>query len=133
MSSSERALQQKRAWREANRTHCQEYQRVWRKKNWKHVYEYSKGYREKTYQDNIEYLENLKKTTPCKDCGKYDEHYLMQFDHVGTKRGRVSSFAGCRKTMLDELVNCEIVCVRCHAIRTHVRGQLKNAKKARNL
>lgn len=57
------------------------------------------------------YLTQLKATTPCKDCGKQYPHYVMQFDHVGTKRDSLARLACSSWTrMLAELKVCEIVC-----------------------
>lgn len=70
-----------------------------------------------------EYLNNLKETTPCKDCGKFFPHYIMDFDHLKDKKFDVSAHGGSKSfdTLKFEISKCEIVCANCHRIRTHNR------------
>lgn len=68
-----------------------------------------------------DFCEELKRKTPCKDCGKHDEAFLMDFDHRETNKVRSPHAAGTWKTLQAELEKCDIVCVRCHRIRTHER------------
>lgn len=57
----------------------------------------------------------------CQDCGRVDHPYLMDFDH---RPGEVKCFeisdSGSRKNAMlqEELAKCDLVCVRCHRIRT---------------
>lgn len=67
----------------------------------------------------------------CADCG-YNEHpAALQFDHVrGQKTGNIGSVS----CMADlawfwmEVKKCEVVCARCHAIRTHNRRRSNGAE-----
>jgi hypothetical protein len=72
---------------------------------------------------NRKFIENLKSTTPCKDCSISYPSFVMQFDHVrGIKRGDISGMANApasMTTLVDEISKCEVVCANCHAIRTH--------------
>lgn len=63
----------------------------------------------------------LKTNTPCFDCGKFDIAYLMDFDHLEETNNR--SPQSCRNLpeLRRELLKCNMVCVRCHRIRTHIR------------
>lgn len=70
------------------------------------------------------------KNKPCTDCGKSYPHYVMQFDHTeGDKEDCVSVLVGkskSKKTILDEIAKCELVCANCHAERTFRRRELHN-------
>lgn len=110
------------------------YNRTWRQRH----PEYFKAYEKKRYatrkpqilashrliSDAIrDYLRRLKQNTSCRDCNRYDAYYLMDFDH---RDGRDSTYrspltARSWPEMWRELTKCDIVCVRCHRIRTHVR------------
>jgi len=70
----------------------------------------------------------LKRCTPCADCKRRDLDYTMEFDHVTGTRQRPSPAAA--RSWLEfqrEFNLCEIVCARCHRIRTWER---RNAAKA---
>ncbi len=71
-----------------------------------------------------EFLNQLK-SRPCVDCGKKDHPFLMDFDHrlgelrlfqIGEKGPAVSL-----KRLEEELAKCDVVCCRCHRIRTYNR------------
>ena len=73
------------------------------------------------YQAQTELCNLIKGDTPCVDCGQSDLYYLMDFDHIGTKQ-RPSPYAARSWNELSrELALCEVVCVRCHRIRTYAR------------
>jgi hypothetical protein len=57
---------------------------------------------------------------PCVDCGEMDP-VILEFDHLGPKRGNVSFLAGgglSAKALLREIATCEVVCANCHRQRT---------------
>ncbi|CAN5491958.1 hypothetical protein BH23ACT9_BH23ACT9_25270 [soil metagenome] len=64
------------------------------------------------------------KAVPCTDCGQRYETEQMDFDHVrGTKRfdiGAMRAIAS-RRTLLDEIAKCDVVCANCHRMRTFGR------------
>ncbi len=67
----------------------------------------------------------------CVDCG-IDDLLILEFDHVGAKRGNVVELArrGCSLTVLEaELARCEIRCANCHRRRTQLllRGAFEAA------
>jgi hypothetical protein len=82
--------------------------------------------RRKLRKSKRQKINQLKETTPCKDCKKYYPSYVMQFDHLPGK-GRVKKFQLNNGQLYsdiqiqEEIAKCEIVCANCHAIRTHIR------------
>jgi hypothetical protein len=69
-------------------------------------------------------INQLKESTPCKDCGKFYPHYVMDFDHIeGEKVFNLSKAHAYSKEEIElELAKCEIVCSNCHRERTHKRN-----------
>ena len=71
-----------------------------------------------------EWVDSLKKEKPCKDCGKVDLPFLMDFDHIEKKEFSISKSwmnGFSKEKILKEIKKCELVCCRCHRIRTHSR------------
>ena len=78
-----------------------------------------------------EFVAQHLRTHPCVDCGEPD-HVVLEFDHIGEKRGHLSvlkaggySIAFLRR----EIEQCEVVCVSCHRRRTARRGSWRRATK----
>ena len=68
-------------------------------------------------------LAALKEANPCCDCGRYDPHFLMDFDHRdgrGKEDRTLARFTSWRRALV-ELGKVDIVCVRCHRIRENDR------------
>lgn len=73
-----------------------------------------------------ERLLDLKKNTPCHDCGQKFHPFIMEFDHFDPanklfsigKSGRVSD-----KQLREEMAKCNLVCANCHKLRTFRRHQ----------
>ena len=63
----------------------------------------------------------LKETTPCQDCSRLDFYYLMDFEHPTGRQPRSPGQARSLNELAKLLIGVEIVCVRCHRIRTHTR------------
>jgi hypothetical protein len=62
---------------------------------------------------------------PCIDCGQSDI-VVLEFDHVGEKRGHVSWLAAqglSIRGLKAEIKCCEAVCANCHRRRTASRGR----------
>ena len=70
-------------------------------------------------------LKKLFELQPCLDCGESNP-ILLEFDHVrGVKKHNVSTLISggwSWKTILTEINKCEIVCVKCHRLRTAKRN-----------
>ncbi len=69
-------------------------------------------------------IHELKRSTPCVDCGKRYPHYVMDFDHrdPDTKKSTIArllyrSRAG-RRRVMEEIAKCDLVCANCHRERT---------------
>lgn len=81
----------------------------------------------KVYQQRIaEFIQDLKGSTPCKDCMKQYPHYVMEFDHLPEfeKLNDVSKLTSAGMTKVQaEIAKCEIVCANCHSVRTWNRRQ----------
>src|ERR1017187_3969227 len=61
------------------------------------------------------------KSKPCTDCGKTDLPGLMDHDHVperGEKKFCINAATMKKLGFAEELAKCDLVCVRCHRIRT---------------
>lgn len=69
----------------------------------------------------------------CQDCG-CDDWRLLENDHVNNDKSRNSNGKRYRtiskntsfKKVIEELGKCEVVCIKCHRIRTHSRFPEKN-------
>lgn len=72
------------------------------------------------------YVDNLKATTPCRDCKRFFHPESMDFDHLKDK-GREVSILVNSGFSLDkvkaEIAKCVLVCASCHRVRTFLRRQ----------
>jgi hypothetical protein len=71
-------------------------------------------------QRNITYLVDVLERSPCADCGERDI-VVLDFDHVGTKRGSVVDLALSEHSIASierEISQCEIRCANCHKRKT---------------
>lgn len=69
---------------------------------------------------------------PCVDCGESDL-VVLEFDHVGQKRGNVSKFrieGLAIKKLKEEISQCEVVCVNCHRRRSALRANSWRTKRS---
>lgn len=89
------------------------------------------AWKRRHYLRRVQVLAKLK-ARPCMDCGRVDHFSLMDFDHrPRTKKGAcvaklmMNSF----EKMLAEMDKCDLVCVRCHRIRTWNRAHPNNQIK----
>ena len=71
------------------------------------------------------WYQTLKEGRPCADCGGLFHAAAMTWDHrPGTeKRCEVSMMVRGfgRRTILEEIAKCDLVCANCHAARTAER------------
>ena len=69
----------------------------------------------------------IKEDSGCMDCGEMYPHYVLEFDHKPEfeKTGSASQIYASlgRKSGIEEMEKCDIVCANCHKIRTHSRNQ----------
>ncbi len=69
---------------------------------------------------------NRLKMSPCIDCGKTFNPWVMEFDHrnKAEKTACVSEVLryGSQASLEVEIAKCDIVCANCHRERTHKRG-----------
>ncbi len=66
------------------------------------------------------------KNGACLDCGRFDLYYLMDFDHRDPSQKKFNIGSGTTscctiQSLLEEIAKCDLLCVRCHRIRTHER------------
>ena len=69
------------------------------------------------------FLDSYLQSSRCADCGHSDPD-VLEFDHVGFKRGDVGVLAGngaSIRALRAEIAECEVVCVNCHRRRTSRR------------
>ena len=80
---------------------------------------------------NLDHVHAILARGRCADCGEPDM-LVLEFDHVGVKRGQVSQmvFDVSLATLRREIAECEIRCCNCHRIATASRREL--AREARS-
>jgi 5-methylcytosine-specific restriction endonuclease McrA len=63
------------------------------------------------------------KAQPCLDCGLVPPSCAMDFDHKVGKIQKISAMALRRNwgAVLEEIAKCDLVCARCHRLRTQQR------------
>lgn len=72
---------------------------------------------------NRDYINSIKESGFCKDCGE-DNPLVLSFDHLHSKEFNISDAprnALSLGRIKEEIAKCELVCLNCHAIRTHNR------------
>jgi len=74
---------------------------------------------------NLNYVHGILARSRCVDCGETDM-LVLEFDHVGVKRGQVSKmvFNVSLATLEREVAECEIRCCNCHRRVTAARRAL---------
>jgi hypothetical protein len=80
---------------------------------------------------NLNHVHGILARGSCEDCGEPDS-LVLEFDHVGVKRGQVSKlvFNMSLATLKQEIAECEIRCCNCHRRVTAERRKL--ARHARS-
>jgi hypothetical protein len=71
---------------------------------------------------NLDHVHRVLGQGRCVDCGERDM-LVLEFDHVGTKRGQISSMVWnvSLATLTREIAECEIRCCNCHRRATAAR------------
>jgi hypothetical protein len=87
---------------------------------------YCTNFTKKNRKKIIEWYREIKRNTPCKDCGKIYSPWVMEFDHLDShkKDFNVSKLVAkncCKDRILKEIEKCELVCANCHRERTWQR------------
>ena len=81
----------------------------------------------KRRREQMQLLVRIRELVACRDCGKSYPVCAMEFDHRNgdEKTALVSRMPGRVKirTLLEEIVKCDIVCTNCHRNRSFVRRQ----------
>lgn len=98
--------------------------RSWYEANMEHVKARASAANKRIRAELRELVQSLKEKDPCKDCKRRFPYYVMEYDHISSnKRSEVSNLIGhsSRKTLLDEIAKCDLVCANCHRIRTFSR------------
>ena len=74
---------------------------------------------------NLNHVHGVLARSACVDCGERDM-LVLEFDHVGVKRGQVSRmvFNVSLATLEREIAECEIRCCNCHRRMTAARRAL---------
>lgn len=79
--------------------------------------EWSKARRDR----NRKATQDYKVEQGCSDCGWNEHHAGLEFDHVAEKNTNVAMLMGNTKKLWAEIALCEVVCSRCHSLRTWYR------------
>jgi hypothetical protein len=74
---------------------------------------------------NVNFVHGILARSSCTDCGERDM-LVLEFDHVGVKRGQVSKmvFNVSLATLEREIAECEVRCCNCHRRVTAARRRL---------
>ena len=64
------------------------------------------------------------KSKSCADCGIQYNHWIMQFDHRDPSLksftiGSEGLYRKGKRTLINEIAKCDVVCANCHADRTY--------------
>jgi len=84
----------------------------------------SRAARDRRRQSARSFISDFLRSHRCTDCGE-DDARILEFDHLGEKRGHVSVLVhqgASERRLLRELATCDVVCVNCHRVRTAERG-----------
>ena len=96
----------------------QEYDKEWYQKNKDKRRRQNKEHRRKLRLE----LQEIKKNTPCADCGQKYHPVVMDWDHRPntSKVGNISDLVRMGKTLQvkEEIKKCDVVCANCHRLRT---------------
>lgn len=69
-----------------------------------------------------EMLAMLKITAGCHDCFWDEDPDALEFDHTGEKHANIGAMRQCSLAVLfAEIERCEVVCCRCHRVRSRKR------------
>ena len=79
-------------------------------------------YRKLIRKSNQKAIQQYKESMPCSDCGIQYPYFVMDFDHLDSKKYNVSQMLTLSwDTILKEIEKCDLVCSNCHRFRTHQR------------
>jgi hypothetical protein len=80
---------------------------------------------------NLNYVHGILARSACVDCGEADM-LVLEFDHVGVKRGQVSRmvFNVALATLEREIAECEVRCCNCHRRTTAARRALARGARS---
>jgi hypothetical protein len=108
--------------------------RKWQQDNRKRYLAYQRKHASPLRAELIDY----KESHPCTECGLYYPYFMMSFDHPpgADKVADISTLSTGgrlrgRERLWAEIGKCDLVCLNCHALRTHERWLL--SKATRNL
>ena len=85
------------------------------------TYKGNNSYKTRLFHYHKAILDELKRDTPCLDCGKRLQPCQMDFDHIDSteKSANVARLVGSpTEELLEELGKCHLVCANCHRVRT---------------
>jgi hypothetical protein len=83
---------------------------------------------------NVRWVYDYLRDHPCVDCGEADP-LLLEFDHVGDKRGGVMDLAWGEysiESIEAEIAKCEVRCCNCHRRKTAERRSVRAALELRS-
>lgn len=88
--------------------------------------EYMRVYMKKRYDEAKVWLDQYKVDQGCIDCGWNEHPAGLQIDHLNPRNGDDNKVIGRMtnggiKRLQRELADCEVVCSRCHSLRTFKR------------
>ena len=79
-------------------------------------------YRKNIKKRNQKLLQEYKSSRPCTDCKQNYPYYVLDFDHLHSKKYNVSQMLTLSwGTILNEIEKCDLVCANCHRKRTYSR------------
>ena len=96
------------------------------------AYHLGKGQKEKYAATRVkhrttikQYIQNYKQLIGCVDCGENYPYYMLDLDHLNTKKFGIAQFQNVTNDLekvKEEISKCEVVCANCHRVRTYNRS-----------
>lgn len=89
------------------------------------------AYMRERYAKTALWLREYKLEKGCADCGWKEHHAGLEFDHINERFGDSNSLImrmagrGVARVRREVEENCEVVCSRCHSIRTWERNEAR--------
>lgn len=113
--------------RSGHQAWCKECRRAYDAEYWRRTRAERLQTRKKHRKQLLAWYRSLKEGRPCADCGGVFHHAAMHWDHLPgmTKERELSNMVlrgFRRRTIMEEIAKCELVCANCHAVRTFDRA-----------
>lgn len=114
----------KKAWYyEQNKEEIQARRQIFRESNLETIKEQNKDKAKKRRLSTRRFTDSVKLTAGCTDCGYNERASAMDFDHVTGEKKETIGHLPSMRSVVAEIMKCEVVCAICHRIRTEDRSK----------